>query len=179
MTQYTIRVNGQKKRVSANEGDSLLWILREQLGLTGTKYGCGIAQCGACTVHLDGKPARSCSVTVENAQDKKITTIEGLSRSFNKEYWNYAKLISGILRHGMPLHFVVDLVDNLQLDWPNFPRSDAMQIATVLLNFDDPNYQLIRVMLSALSDHLNFGAMPSQLFRMRRVDHSRTQRRLE
>ena len=84
MTQYTIRVNGQKKQVSANEGDSLLWILREQLGLTGTKYGCGIAQCGACTIHVNGQPMRACITPINMvASDQEIVTIEGLSSESN------------------------------------------------------------------------------------------------
>ncbi|HWP59847.1 MAG TPA: (2Fe-2S)-binding protein [Candidatus Acidoferrales bacterium] len=72
-------VNGKKHTVDAEPDTPLLWVLRETLGLTGTKYGCGIAQCGACTVHLDGKPIRSCATAVSAASGKKITTIEGLS----------------------------------------------------------------------------------------------------
>ena len=72
-------VNGKKYQVDASGDTPLLWVLRENLGITGTKFGCGIAQCGACTVHLDGQPIRSCSTPVTAAQGKKITTIEGLS----------------------------------------------------------------------------------------------------
>ena len=72
-------VNGKKYQVDASADTPLLWVLRENLGMTGTKFGCGIAQCGACTVHLDGQPIRSCSTPVTAAQGKKITTIEGLS----------------------------------------------------------------------------------------------------
>ena len=71
-------VNGQKVTVAAPEDTPLLWVLREELGLTGTKYGCGIAQCGACTVHLDGEAVRSCAIPVAAALGKKIVTIEGL-----------------------------------------------------------------------------------------------------
>jgi isoquinoline 1-oxidoreductase alpha subunit len=70
------------KRIVHLEGDPstpLLWVLREHLGLTGTKYGCGVGQCGACTVHIDGRPVRSCSTPVSRATGKEITTIEGLS----------------------------------------------------------------------------------------------------
>jgi isoquinoline 1-oxidoreductase subunit alpha len=74
-----LNVNGQDREVNASSDMPLLWALRDLLGLTGTKFGCGIAQCGACTVHLDGQPRRSCVTPVSAAQGKKITTIEGLS----------------------------------------------------------------------------------------------------
>ena len=77
----TLNVNGQVRTHDAEPDTPLLWVLREQLGLTGTKYGCGIAQCGACTVHIDGAPVRSCSLPVGAVQpSQKVTTIEGLSR---------------------------------------------------------------------------------------------------
>ena len=75
----TITINGQAKDVAADPTTPLLWVIRDVLGMTGTKYGCGIAQCGACTVHLDGVPVRSCSVPLSAVGAKKITTIEGLS----------------------------------------------------------------------------------------------------
>ncbi|MFZ5670712.1 MAG: (2Fe-2S)-binding protein [Pseudomonadota bacterium] len=71
-------VNGKPVSVSAPEDTPLLWVLRDALHLTGTKYGCGIAQCGACTVHIDGQPVRSCQVPVGSAAGLKVTTIEGL-----------------------------------------------------------------------------------------------------
>jgi isoquinoline 1-oxidoreductase alpha subunit len=71
-------VNGKTHDVDADPNTPLLWVLREQIGLTGTKYGCGIAQCGACTVHVDGAAVRSCSLPVSEAEGKQITTIEGL-----------------------------------------------------------------------------------------------------
>jgi isoquinoline 1-oxidoreductase alpha subunit len=74
-----LNVNGAEREVSASPDMPLLWALRDFLGLTGTKFGCGIAQCGACTVHLDGAPKRSCVTPVSSAVGKKITTIEGLS----------------------------------------------------------------------------------------------------
>ena len=74
-----LNVNGKTYDVDAEPAMPLLWAIREQVGLTGTKYGCGIAQCGACTVHIDGAPVRSCSVPVSAAAGKKITTIEGLA----------------------------------------------------------------------------------------------------
>jgi isoquinoline 1-oxidoreductase alpha subunit len=74
-----LTVNGVEREVNAPADMPLLWALRDLLGLTGTKFGCGIAQCGACTVHLDGTPRRSCVTPVSAAAGKKITTIEGLS----------------------------------------------------------------------------------------------------
>ena len=72
-------VNGRKRSVDVAEDTPLLWVLRENLGLTGTKFGCGMALCGACTVHLDGEAVRSCVTPVRRAADKKVVTIEGLS----------------------------------------------------------------------------------------------------
>jgi isoquinoline 1-oxidoreductase alpha subunit len=72
-------VNGQTKSVDVDGHTPLLWVLRDTLNLTGTKYGCGIAACGACTVHIDGEPARSCVYPVSSVAGKKITTVEGLS----------------------------------------------------------------------------------------------------
>jgi isoquinoline 1-oxidoreductase subunit alpha len=74
-----IKINGKDEEVAAPDDMPLLWVLRDLLGLTGTKYGCGMAQCGACTVHLDGKPARSCVMPVKAVGDRAVTTIEGLS----------------------------------------------------------------------------------------------------
>jgi isoquinoline 1-oxidoreductase alpha subunit len=76
---YTILVNGKRRTVTAEPDMPLLWVVRDQLGLTGTKFGCGIAQCGACTVQLDGQAVRSCSVPVSSAVGKRVTTIEGLA----------------------------------------------------------------------------------------------------
>jgi isoquinoline 1-oxidoreductase subunit alpha len=74
-------VNGQQQETQVEPDTPLLWVLREQVGLTGTKYGCGIAQCGACTVHVDGVAMRSCSVPVSLVEGKQVTTIEGLAQN--------------------------------------------------------------------------------------------------
>jgi aerobic-type carbon monoxide dehydrogenase small subunit (CoxS/CutS family) len=79
MPPLVLLVNGSRRRVSLPADTPLLWALRDALGLTGTKYGCGAGLCGACTVHLDGAPVRSCSIPVGQATGKAITTIEGLS----------------------------------------------------------------------------------------------------
>jgi isoquinoline 1-oxidoreductase alpha subunit len=79
MAVFQVTVNGRLRVVDVDPDMPLLWFLRDELGLTGTKFGCGVAQCGACTVHLDGRAVRSCAVDVSVAHLSKITTIEGLS----------------------------------------------------------------------------------------------------
>lgn len=79
MAAYKLNINGKNYPIEADPKMPLLWAIRDLANLTGTKYGCGIAQCGACTVHLNGSPVRSCSIPVSAAATQKITTIEGLS----------------------------------------------------------------------------------------------------
>ena len=79
MATYTLTVNGNKHRVNVEDDMPLLWVLRDEIGLTGTKFGCGRGLCGTCTIHLDGEPTRSCMTPVEYADGAEITTIEGLS----------------------------------------------------------------------------------------------------
>jgi isoquinoline 1-oxidoreductase subunit alpha len=79
MATFNLNVNGKKYSLDVEPDTPLLWVLRDHLQLTGTKYGCGVAQCGACTVHVEGAAVRSCSLPVAGAEGKKITTIEGLS----------------------------------------------------------------------------------------------------
>jgi len=74
-----LTINGKSHEVDVEPDTPLLWVIRDTIGLTGTKYGCGIAQCGACTVHIDGAPVRACSLAVSDAAGKQITTIEGLA----------------------------------------------------------------------------------------------------
>jgi isoquinoline 1-oxidoreductase subunit alpha len=81
MSRISLRVNGRPYEVDVDPGTPLLWVLRDHLGMTGTKYGCGIAQCGACTVHLDGQAVRSCVVPVRAVQGRDINTIEGLAEN--------------------------------------------------------------------------------------------------
>ena len=88
--QYQLNVNGKTESVSAEPETPLVWILRDEIGLTGTKFGCGVSSCGNCTVHIEGQAARSCQLTVEQVQDKQITTIEGannLVASVVREAW--------------------------------------------------------------------------------------------
>jgi len=79
MQKYNLSVNGKSHEIQVDDDTPILWVLRDELNLVGTKYGCGIAQCGACTIHLDGNPVRSCILSVAAIGDKVITTIEGLS----------------------------------------------------------------------------------------------------
>ena len=79
MPNYTLNINGEKIIVNVDNDTPLLWVLRDELNLVGTKFGCGIAQCGACTVHVNNIAVRSCSVPVSSIKDESITTIEGLS----------------------------------------------------------------------------------------------------
>ena len=83
MPNYEISVNNKPYQVDVEANMPLLWVIRDFVGLTGTKFGCGIAQCGACTVHLDGNPIRSCSYPVSGAVGKKITTVEGISENID------------------------------------------------------------------------------------------------
>lgn len=75
---YTLNINGRSHSVEAEPRTPLLWVIRDQLNLTGTKFGCGVASCGACTVHFNGTPVRSCSLQIESVAGNEITTIEGL-----------------------------------------------------------------------------------------------------
>ena len=75
----TLKVNGKEHKLDVEPGMPLLWAIRDEIGLTGTKFGCGIAQCGACTVHVDGVAMRSCSIPVSSVDGKSVTTIEGLA----------------------------------------------------------------------------------------------------
>src|SRR5215213_5926906 len=78
MSKYTLRVNGQPRSVDVTPETPMLWVLRDALGLVGTKYGCGIGECGACTIHLNGNPTRACQTEVSSVGNAAITTIEGV-----------------------------------------------------------------------------------------------------
>ena len=93
MAEFNLNINGTITKIDADPDTPILWVLRDHLDLVGTKYGCGIAQCGACTVHLNGSAIRSCSVATSTVGDQAITTIEGVSKSIStlenivKEAW--------------------------------------------------------------------------------------------
>ena len=97
MPEYTLKVNGKSVTVDVDADTPLLWVLRDELNMVGTKFGCGIAQCGACTVHLDHNAIRSCSLPISIAQDRDITTIEGLSEDGShpvQEAWKEIDVLS-------------------------------------------------------------------------------------
>ena len=81
MAKYKLQVNNKSYNIEVSEDTPILWVLRDHLNLLGTKYGCGIGQCGACTIHLNGEPVRSCSLPISSVADKSITTIEGISEA--------------------------------------------------------------------------------------------------
>ncbi len=81
MKTFNLIINGEKKQVNVDPSTPVLWVLRDHLRLSGTKFGCGVAQCGACTIHLDGVAIRSCMTPISAVEDAKITTIEGLSEN--------------------------------------------------------------------------------------------------
>ena len=88
MAQITLNINGQDHTVQVAEDVPLLWVIREHLQMTGTKFGCGISQCGACTVHVDGQPMRSCQLRVSRVVGREITTIEGIAEDHPiKQAW--------------------------------------------------------------------------------------------
>ena len=112
----SLTINGQAHTVDVDPNTPLLWVIRENVGLTGTKYGCGIAQCGACTVHVDGVAMRSCSVPLSLAAGKQITTIEGLAQNgvlhkVQKAWVDHDVPQCGYCQSGM-IMAVVDLLKN-------------------------------------------------------------------
>ncbi len=80
----TLNINGEDKKIDVPKDTPLLWVIRDELNLTGTKFGCGVAACGSCTVHVNGKPVRSCQTNIQDVEQSKITTIEGLSGEVSK-----------------------------------------------------------------------------------------------
>ena len=112
-----IKVNGTSHQLDVEGDTPLLWVLREEIGLTGTKYGCGIAQCGACTVHIDGVATRSCSYPASAAEGKQITTIEGLAENGSltkvQQAWVYNDVPQcGYCQSGMIMAVAALLKDN-------------------------------------------------------------------
>ena len=124
MAKYNLLVNGKKYEADVAEDTPLLWVLRDHLGLVGTKYGCGIAQCGACTVHLDGVATRSCMLPVSAIASSKITTIEGLSENGDH-----------------PLQLAWDEVDVPQCGYCQ--AGQIMTAATLLKQNPHPTYEQI------------------------------------
>ncbi len=92
----SLNINGQMRTVNAPEGTPLLWVIRDELELTGTKFGCGVASCGACTVHVDGEPTRSCQTYIEDVEGSEIVTVEGVNSdvaSAVHQAWNELNVV--------------------------------------------------------------------------------------
>ena len=113
---YKISVDGRNHEVDVDGDTPLLWVLRDELGLTGTKFGCGLAQCGACTVYLDGAPVRSCQTFIEDAEGSAVTTIEGVggpAASAVKAAWNELQVPQcGYCQSGQIMSAAALLADN-------------------------------------------------------------------
>lgn len=123
---YTLKINGQAQQVEAEPGTPLLWVIRDELNLTGTKFGCGVAACGACTVHFQGSPIRSCSFPIDAVGDNDITTIEGLEDKTAKAVqaaWNEKDVVQcGYCQSGQIMSAVGLLKQNPS---PNDAEIDA------------------------------------------------------
>jgi len=125
MASYNLNINGKAVSVTVDEDTPLLWVLRDELNLVGTKFGCGIAQCGACTVHLDGIAVRSCSIPISSLEDTNITTIEGLAND--------------------KLHPVQEAWKELDVPQCGYCQAGQMMTATSFLNQNpNPNNEEIR-----------------------------------
>ncbi|MFA3916862.1 (2Fe-2S)-binding protein [Ruegeria hyattellae] len=114
----TLKLNGATRDVDAEPGTPLLWVIRDELKLTGTKFGCGVASCGACTVHLDGEPVRSCQTYVEDVEGAEITTIEGLNSDVStavQQAWTELDVVQcGYCQSGQIMSAVGLLTENAQ-----------------------------------------------------------------
>ena len=114
--KYQLKINGETHSVEAESGTPLLWVIRDELNMTGTKFGCGVAPCGACTVHFNGNPIRSCSFPVEAAVGSELTTIEGLDSRVAaavQEAWNEREVVQcGYCQSGQIMSAVSLLTGN-------------------------------------------------------------------
>jgi isoquinoline 1-oxidoreductase subunit alpha len=144
-----LAVNGQTHDVDVDPDTPLLWVLRDALGLMGTKYGCGIAQCGACTVHIDGLPMRSCSLPVSAIDGRKITTIEGLGSDDALHAVQQAWLDLDVPQCGYCQSGMIMAVAALLRDNPS--PSDAEIDAAITNICRCGTYQRIRAAIHALS----------------------------
>jgi isoquinoline 1-oxidoreductase subunit alpha len=144
-----LAINGQTYDVDVDPDTPLLWALRDALGLIGTKYGCGIAQCGACTVHIDGRPMRSCSLAVSAVDGRKITTIEGLGSDDALHAVQQAWLDLDVPQCGYCQSGMIMAVAALLRDNPS--PSDAEIDAAITNICRCGTYQRIRAAIHALS----------------------------
>lgn len=147
-----LTVNGKKVQVDATPDTPILWVLRDHLGLTGTKYSCGIAQCGACTVHVDGQPTRACVTPISTVQGKKISTIEGLNSKTARAVqnaWEKLEVVQcGYCQSGQIMSAVALLSHNKKpsdADIDNAMNGNLCRCAT---------YQRIRAAIHEAAQHL-------------------------
>ncbi len=134
---FKVKVNGEEKAVDVDSDTPMLWVLRDEIGLTGTKFGCGVAACGSCTIHVNGEPTRSCQLTVEDAVGKEITTIEGLSGTVAKavqEAWQDLDVVQcGYCQSGQIMQAIGLLTNNKKpsdKDINDFMNGNACRCAT-------------------------------------------------
>jgi isoquinoline 1-oxidoreductase alpha subunit len=145
-----LTINGKSYDVDVDNDTPLLWVLRDTLGLTGTKYGCGIAQCGCCTVHIDGVAMRSCQVPVGSAGGKAITTVEGLAQNgtlhpVQKAWLDFDVPQCGYCQSGMMMAVVALLKEKLK-------PTDADIDATITNICRCGTYQRVRAAIHAVAD---------------------------
>lgn len=150
--KYQLSVNGENKEVEAEPGTPLLWVLRDELNLTGTKFGCGVAACGACTVHVNGEPVRSCQTPVETIEENKVTTIEGLEDQISNAVvaaWRELDVVQcGYCQSGQIMSAVGLLTENKKPtdeDIDDYMSGNVCRCAT---------YQRIRAAIHLASDKL-------------------------
>ena len=148
----TLNVNGQNRTVDVDNDTPLLWVIREDLGLTGTKYGCGVAQCGACTVHVDGESLRSCAAPAAAMVGRQITTIEGLSspaaKAVQKAWVDLVVVQCGYCQSGQIMTATVLLQQNPKPTDTDIDQAMAGNICRCA------TYQRIRAAIHAASKQL-------------------------
>jgi isoquinoline 1-oxidoreductase alpha subunit len=142
-----LTVNGQSHEIDVDSETPLLWVLRDTLGLAGTKYGCGVAQCGACTVHIDGVPVRSCALPVGQAAGKRVTTIEGLAINGTLHRVQQAWIEHDVPQCGYCQSGVIMAVAALIRDKPNPTDADIDRAITNICRCG--TYQRIRAAIHA------------------------------
>jgi isoquinoline 1-oxidoreductase alpha subunit len=145
----SLSVNGKVYSVEVDPDTPLLWVLRDSLGLTGTKYGCGIGQCGACTVHIDGQATRSCSVPVSALADQKIVTIEGLAKGHVRHPVQQAWIDHDVPQCGYCQSGMIMAVAALLGDKPKPSDDDINQTLTNICRCG--TYQQVRAAIHAVA----------------------------